>query len=115
MLPDIDKKPKKPTMIKMAGYLERKGRMVSNAYNYFVMNVCVCVCHYYIINYLLLFLSLLLLSYNTRVIVVYHGPVYTRSNFLKRPTIIYINDNLSIKNISPFDYVLDNVKGVGAG
>lgn len=30
MLPDIDKKPDKQVIIKMAGYLEKKGRMVSN-------------------------------------------------------------------------------------
>lgn len=30
MLPDIDKNPKRPLIIKMAGYLERKDRMVSN-------------------------------------------------------------------------------------
>lgn len=30
MLPDIDKKPEKQVIIKMAGYLEKKGRMVSN-------------------------------------------------------------------------------------
>lgn len=29
MLPDTDKKSEKPLIIKMAGYLEKKGRMVS--------------------------------------------------------------------------------------
>lgn len=29
MLPDVDKKPEKPLIVKMAGYLEKKGRMVS--------------------------------------------------------------------------------------
>lgn len=34
MLPDMDKKPEKPLIIKMAGYLEKKSRMVSNVNNY---------------------------------------------------------------------------------
>jgi len=35
MLPDVDKKPEKPLMIKMAGYLEKKSRMVS--YSIFIL------------------------------------------------------------------------------
>lgn len=38
MVPDIDKKPEKQMIVKMAGYLEKKGRMVSNTIYCFIIN-----------------------------------------------------------------------------